>query len=205
MNWIFLWYGWPTEGVRSYFQPEPLSEILTIATLRQAESRIWTSVEPECRPNWMKIGITDNHSTMAPPHHYTTIPLHRYITAAISVSTIYVSKYLFQNKHILMLMSYILFSVLLNVSEDIESISFSLNKFKLDKLPTENWELKTENFNLHIFNELSTRSWNGFNYFSDCIFFSFSKELCSINIEYALQILIPFFIFFFMDICSRAT
>ena len=37
---LFLWYGWPTKGVKPYFQPGPLSEILTIANLRHAASRI---------------------------------------------------------------------------------------------------------------------------------------------------------------------
>ena len=37
---LFLWYGWPKKGVWPYFQPGPLSEILTIANLRQAASRV---------------------------------------------------------------------------------------------------------------------------------------------------------------------
>ena len=37
---LFLWYGLPTKGVQPYFQPAPLPEILTIANLRQAASRI---------------------------------------------------------------------------------------------------------------------------------------------------------------------
>ena len=45
-NWwiaeLFLWYGWPSKGVYSYFQPGLLSEILTIANLPHASSRIWT-------------------------------------------------------------------------------------------------------------------------------------------------------------------
>ena len=31
---FFLWYGWLTKGVKPYFQPRPLSEILTISNLR---------------------------------------------------------------------------------------------------------------------------------------------------------------------------
>ena len=37
---FFLWYGLPTKGILPYFQPGPLSEILTIANLRHAASRI---------------------------------------------------------------------------------------------------------------------------------------------------------------------
>ena len=37
---LLLWYGRPTTGLYSYFQPAPFSEILTIANLRHAESRI---------------------------------------------------------------------------------------------------------------------------------------------------------------------
>ena len=39
-NELFLWYGWPTKGVKPYFQPGPLLEILTIANLRHAASRV---------------------------------------------------------------------------------------------------------------------------------------------------------------------
>ena len=52
---LFLWYGWPTKGVKPYFQPGPLSEMLTIADLRHATSRIWTCAEPEFRFCWMKL------------------------------------------------------------------------------------------------------------------------------------------------------
>ena len=31
---LFLWYGWPTKGVKSYFQLRPLLEILTMSNLR---------------------------------------------------------------------------------------------------------------------------------------------------------------------------
>ena len=34
---------------KAYFQPGPLSEILTIANLRHAASRFWTCAEPEFR------------------------------------------------------------------------------------------------------------------------------------------------------------
>ena len=42
-------YGWPMKGVKPYFQPGLLSEILTIANLRHAASRISTCAEPEFR------------------------------------------------------------------------------------------------------------------------------------------------------------
>lgn len=42
--------GWPTKGVKSYFQPEPTSEILTIADLPHAVSRISTCAGPKFRP-----------------------------------------------------------------------------------------------------------------------------------------------------------
>ena len=37
---FFLGNGWPTKGVKPYFQPGPLSETQIIANLRQAASRI---------------------------------------------------------------------------------------------------------------------------------------------------------------------
>ena len=63
---LFLWYGWPTKDIKPYFQPGPLSEILTIANLQYAASRIWTCTEPEFKFCWMKLCSSDNHYTMAP-------------------------------------------------------------------------------------------------------------------------------------------
>ena len=60
-EWIVLWYGWPTKVVSPYFQPGPLSKILTIANLRHAASRIWTCAEPEFRLCWMKLGAHPNN------------------------------------------------------------------------------------------------------------------------------------------------
>ena len=51
---------------KPYFQPGPLSEILTISNLRHAASRIWTCAEPELRLWWMKLCSSDNHYTTAP-------------------------------------------------------------------------------------------------------------------------------------------
>ena len=46
---LFLWYGWPMNGVQPCFLPGPLSEILTIAKLRHAASTVW---------NWLyKVGL----------------------------------------------------------------------------------------------------------------------------------------------------
>ena len=63
---LFLWYGWPTKDVKPYLQPGPLSEILTIANLRHAASRVWTSAEPKFRLSWIKLCSSDNHYTTAP-------------------------------------------------------------------------------------------------------------------------------------------
>ena len=38
---MFLRNGWPTKGVKLYFQSEPLSEILTTGNLRHITSNIW--------------------------------------------------------------------------------------------------------------------------------------------------------------------
>ena len=56
MNWIvFLWYGWPMKGISPYFQPGSLSEILTIANVRHAASRVWACAEPEFRIKVVKL------------------------------------------------------------------------------------------------------------------------------------------------------
>ena len=49
--------------VEPYFQPGPLSEILTIANLWHAAIRIWTSAEPGFRLWWMKLCNSHNHYT----------------------------------------------------------------------------------------------------------------------------------------------
>ena len=49
-----------------YFQLRPLPEILTIANLWLATSRIRTCIEPVFRLWWMKLCSSDNHYTMAP-------------------------------------------------------------------------------------------------------------------------------------------
>ena len=74
MNWwiVFFWYGWPTKDVYPFFQPGPLSEILTISNLQHAVSRIWTCAEPEFRLCWMKLCGSDNY--------YTTVEQNRALT-----------------------------------------------------------------------------------------------------------------------------
>ena len=60
---LFLWYGWPTRGVYLYFQPGPLSEILTVVNLRRTVGRVWTCAEPDFRLSWMKLCSKDEHYT----------------------------------------------------------------------------------------------------------------------------------------------
>ena len=63
---VFFWYGSPTKGVSPYFQPGPLSDILSISNLRHAASRIWTCAEATFRLCWMMLCSIDNHYTTAP-------------------------------------------------------------------------------------------------------------------------------------------
>ena len=63
---LFLWYGWPTKGIESYFQPEPLSDILTITNIWHTVSRIWTCIKPELRHSWMKLCSSDNQKIPIP-------------------------------------------------------------------------------------------------------------------------------------------
>ena len=77
-NELFLWYDWPTKSVEPYFQPWPLSEILTIANLRHASRRVWACAEPEFRLSWMKFCSSDNH--------YTTAPLDKYLVQDLNLN-----------------------------------------------------------------------------------------------------------------------
>ena len=63
---LFLRNGWPTKGVKPYFQLRPLSVILTIANLQHPASRIWAYAEPEFRLCWMKLYSSDNLYTKVP-------------------------------------------------------------------------------------------------------------------------------------------
>ena len=56
---MFLWYGWPTEGIWPYFQPESLSQILTFMNLQHPASKIWICTKPEFRQYWQPL----HHST----------------------------------------------------------------------------------------------------------------------------------------------
>ena len=51
----------------------PFSEILTIANLRHATSRVWTCAEPEFRLSWMKLCSSDNHYTTAPLNYKVSL------------------------------------------------------------------------------------------------------------------------------------
>ena len=63
---LFLRNGWLMEGILTYFQPGPLSEILTILNLRNAASRIWNCAEQEFRICWRKLCGSHIHYTTAP-------------------------------------------------------------------------------------------------------------------------------------------
>ena len=58
---LLLWNSWTT--IVSYFQQRLLLEILTIANLWHAMSRIWTCPESEFRLCWTKLCSSDNHYT----------------------------------------------------------------------------------------------------------------------------------------------
>ena len=63
---LFLQYGWPTKGVKHYFQPGPLSEILIIANLWHAACRIWAFAKSKFRLWWMNLCSSDNNYIAAP-------------------------------------------------------------------------------------------------------------------------------------------
>ena len=62
---LLLQNDWPTKGVKSYFQPGPLSEILTIVNLWHAVNKIWTCTEAEFKLCQMKLCSSDNHYNLA--------------------------------------------------------------------------------------------------------------------------------------------
>ena len=70
---LFLRNDWPKKGIKPYCQPGLPSEILTIANLQHAASRIWTCAEPEFRLHWMKLSSSDNHCTTVPKADYQGI------------------------------------------------------------------------------------------------------------------------------------
>ena len=61
-----MWYGWSTKCFYLYFQPGPLSQILTMAKLWHAVSRVCTCAELGFRLNWMNLCSSDNHYTTMP-------------------------------------------------------------------------------------------------------------------------------------------
>ena len=55
----------PIYGIKPYFQPGSLSDIVIIANLQLAKSRAWTRVEPvEWNLFWIKLHKSHNHYTM---------------------------------------------------------------------------------------------------------------------------------------------
>ena len=83
--------GWPTKDVYAVFLPGSLSEILTIANLRHAASRVWTCAESEFRLCWKKLCSRDNHWTTAPPYYF--LPFY----FLIIIKTQFISKLILQN------------------------------------------------------------------------------------------------------------
>ena len=62
-RWWIIFVIWLTDKRRlPYFQPGPLSEILTISNLRHTASRIWTCAESEFRLCWVKLCSSDKPS-----------------------------------------------------------------------------------------------------------------------------------------------
>ena len=52
---LLLRNGWPMTDVKPYFHPGPMSQILNVANLSHAASRIWTYAELDFRLYWMKL------------------------------------------------------------------------------------------------------------------------------------------------------
>ena len=63
---LFCGMVYRQKAFRLYFQPKPLPEILTIANLRHAASRIRTCAEPEFSICWVKLCSSDNYYSTAP-------------------------------------------------------------------------------------------------------------------------------------------
>ena len=62
---LFLWNDWTTKDVKTYFQPGPLSKILTTADLRHVTSRIWICRELGIKHYWMSLCSSYNHCITA--------------------------------------------------------------------------------------------------------------------------------------------
>ena len=70
MNCFVVWLT--DERRLALFPAGTLLEILTIANLWHAASRVWTCAEPEFRLSWMKLCSSDSGD-----NHYTTAPLRK--------------------------------------------------------------------------------------------------------------------------------
>ena len=89
---LFLWYGWQTKGVSSYFQLGSFAEILTIANLRLAASRIWTCAEPDFVLCWRKLCSSDNHYTTAPKRLFSVGRFCSNIITCLALCTVAANK-----------------------------------------------------------------------------------------------------------------
>ena len=65
MNWFCRMVD-RRKALTSYFNPGPLSKILTTANLRHVAIRVWTCAESEFRLCWMRLCSSDNNFTTAP-------------------------------------------------------------------------------------------------------------------------------------------
>ena len=77
---LFLRNDWPMKGVKPFFEPGPLSKILTIANLWHVASRFLICAKPVFRVCWTKLHCINND--------YITTPLHTQLTFTCSNSTI---------------------------------------------------------------------------------------------------------------------
>ena len=64
-NGFFFWCGWTTKDGKLYFDLGYQSEVLTIANLGHAASRIWTCAEPGLRPYGMRLCSSNYHHNTA--------------------------------------------------------------------------------------------------------------------------------------------
>ena len=56
---LFFWHGWLKKRLETYFQPERLSQVLTVVNLWHTANKIWTYAESEFRLFWIKLHCTD--------------------------------------------------------------------------------------------------------------------------------------------------
>ena len=67
---LFLRNGWPAKGVYAVFPAGSIADIVTIANLQHATSRISIWAESEFRLCWMKFCSSDNYYTTVPRRHF---------------------------------------------------------------------------------------------------------------------------------------